>query len=98
MYRGNQKRTKSPDIRALYWAPGTNSSLISSANLDSASGAELIALLQSLNRERGITVVMVTHDPDIARSTQRIVYLRDGRITHEEPVDSPRLEASAAAA
>ena len=67
-------------------------------NLDSASGAELIALLQSLNRERGITVIMVTHDPDIARSTRRIVYLRDGRITHEEQVSEPRSEMGTAAA
>jgi putative ABC transport system ATP-binding protein len=50
-------------------------------NLDSKSGAEVMALLQTLNRERGITVVLVTHDLTIAQHTKRIVHLHDGRIT-----------------
>jgi putative ABC transport system ATP-binding protein len=49
-------------------------------NLDSQSGAEVMALLQTLNRERGITVVLVTHDASIAQQTQRIIHLHDGRI------------------
>jgi putative ABC transport system ATP-binding protein len=55
-------------------------------NLDSKSGAEVMAVLQELNRERGITVVLVTHDATIARHTQRIVHLYDGCITQEETV------------
>jgi putative ABC transport system ATP-binding protein len=55
-------------------------------NLDSTSGAEVMALLQTLHRERGITVVLVTHDPEIARQTSRIVHLYDGQITHQERV------------
>jgi putative ABC transport system ATP-binding protein len=55
-------------------------------NLDSTSGNEVMALLQSLNRERGITVILVTHDPFIAQHTGRIVYLYDGRITNVEQV------------
>jgi len=58
-------------------------------NLDSKSGAEVMAILQWLNRYRGITVVVVTHDPNIARYTSRIVHLHDGRITHVEMVADP---------
>jgi putative ABC transport system ATP-binding protein len=57
-------------------------------NLDSTSGAEVMALLQALNRERGITVVLVTHDPEIAHQTSRIIHLYDGEVTHEETVPS----------
>jgi putative ABC transport system ATP-binding protein len=61
-------------------------------NLDSSSGAEIMAVLQRLNRERGITIVLVTHDPLIAQHTDRIVHLHDGRISGEERVADP-LEA-----
>ncbi|MDY7040787.1 MAG: ABC transporter ATP-binding protein [Chloroflexota bacterium] len=57
-------------------------------NLDSKSGAEVMVLLQRLNREQAITVVLVTHDPNIARQTARIVHLRDGHIVEEETVRS----------
>ena len=60
-------------------------------NLDSTSGAEVMALLQALNRERGITVVLVTHDPEIARQTSRIIHLYDGQVTHEEKISSAPL-------
>ncbi len=58
-------------------------------NLDSKSGAEVMAILQWLNRYKGITVMLVTHDPDIARHTERIVHLHDGLITHIETVKEP---------
>ena len=58
-------------------------------NLDSRSGREVMAILQQLNRERGITVVLVTHDPTIARHTSRILHLYDGRIVDEERVAEP---------
>ncbi|MFQ6099751.1 MAG: ABC transporter ATP-binding protein [Anaerolineae bacterium] len=58
-------------------------------NLDSKSGAEVMAVLQGLNRERGITVVVVTHDSTIARHAGRIVHLHDGLITHNEMVAEP---------
>ena len=48
-------------------------------NLDSKSGGEVMAVLQTLNRERGITVVLVTHDPKIAQHARRIVPLYDGQ-------------------
>jgi putative ABC transport system ATP-binding protein len=60
-------------------------------NLDSTSGAEVMALLQALNREREITVVLVTHDPEIARQTSRIIHLYDGQVTHQETVQRAQL-------
>ncbi len=63
-------------------------------NLDSKAGAEVMAILQSLNRERGITVVLVTHDPNIARHTGRIIYLYDGEIVQEEAVPNPLVAAA----
>jgi putative ABC transport system ATP-binding protein len=58
-------------------------------NLDSKSGMEIISLFQSLHREKHLTVVYVTHDPFIARHTERIIHLRDGKILFEERVDHP---------
>jgi putative ABC transport system ATP-binding protein len=53
-------------------------------NLDTQTSHEIMTLISGLNRERGITVVMVTHEPDIARWAQRVVHFRDGRIAGEE--------------
>ena len=50
-------------------------------NLDSVTGAEIIELMQRLNREQGKTVIVVTHDSRIAQSAGRIVYLKDGRLS-----------------
>jgi putative ABC transport system ATP-binding protein len=55
-------------------------------NLDSQSGAEIMAIFQALNEQNGITVVFVTHEPDIAEHTRRIVRLMDGRIVEDAPV------------
>jgi putative ABC transport system ATP-binding protein len=52
-------------------------------NLDSATSEEIMALLSSLNRERGITIVLVTHEADVAEWAQRRVVFRDGRILQE---------------
>lgn len=52
-------------------------------NLDTQSGAEIMRLLLSLNREQGTTLVIVTHDPDIAMQTGRIVRLLDGQVLQE---------------
>ena len=62
-------------------------------NLDSQSGAGIVAVFQALNRERGLTVVFVTHDAHIAHHTGRVVYLTDGRIHREEIVEQPRAAA-----
>jgi len=61
-------------------------------NLDSTSGADLMAVFRRLNREQGMTVLVVTHDPAVARATDRIVLLRDGRIVWDEPVRNPYLQ------
>jgi putative ABC transport system ATP-binding protein len=47
-------------------------------NLDSASGSEIMELLLALNRERGTTLAIVTHDSDVAAHAQRIIRIRDG--------------------
>ena len=60
-------------------------------NIDTKAGEEVMAIFQKLNRERGITVVLVTHEPDIARHAQRIVRLRDGLVVGEERVERPIL-------
>jgi putative ABC transport system ATP-binding protein len=49
-------------------------------NLDSHTGEEIMNLLLGLNQERGLTLVIVTHDPSIAAHTQRVIRLRDGLI------------------
>jgi putative ABC transport system ATP-binding protein len=53
-------------------------------NLDSRSGREIMDLLFNLNRSRGTTVIIVTHDPTIAAQTQRVIRLRDGLIEEEK--------------
>ena len=54
-------------------------------NLDSATSVEIMNLLVSLNRDRGITIVMVTHEPDMAAFARRIVRFRDGHIEADQP-------------
>ncbi len=55
-------------------------------NLDSRSGAEIISILTSLHAEQGITLLVVTHDANIAHHCQRIVHLKDGQVEAEEGV------------
>ena len=62
-------------------------------NLDSQTSIEIMGVFQKLN-EQGITIVMVTHELDIARYTKRTVILRDGRVVKDEPV-LDRLNAEA---
>jgi len=53
-------------------------------NLDSATGRQVIDLILSLNRDHGSTLMLVTHDPDLASCAERIITLRDGRIESDE--------------
>lgn len=55
-------------------------------NLDSHSGEEVISILTSLHDEQDITMVIVTHDQNIAHHCQRIVHLKDGQVVSEETV------------
>lgn len=64
-------------------------------NLDTASSDEILGIFQKLNDERGITLVLVTHEPDIAQFAKRIVRFRDGRLVLDEPVANRRQTASA---
>jgi putative ABC transport system ATP-binding protein len=59
-------------------------------NLDSKSGAEIMAIFQRLNEEQGITIIFVTHEPEIAQHTHRIVRIADGRIVDDRRVRDPR--------
>lgn len=54
-------------------------------NLDSRTSVEVMGIFQSLN-EKGITIIMVTHEPDIAAYARRNVVMRDGRVTSDRPV------------
>ena len=58
-------------------------------NLDSRSGVEIMQVLQRLNREKGITIICVTHDPWIARHSNRVIRLADGLIVGDEIIDDP---------
>jgi putative ABC transport system ATP-binding protein len=59
-------------------------------NLDSRTSVEVMEIFQRLNRERGITLVLVTHEPDIAQYAQRIVVFKDGKIKSDHEVEAPR--------
>lgn len=59
--------------------------------LDSKASADIMYLLQTLHRERGLTIVIVTHELDIAYHCQRILRLRDGMLVADERVESPTI-------
>lgn len=60
-------------------------------NLDSKTSSEIMAIFQRLNREAGITIVLVTHEPDIAAYAGRMLVFRDGRLLQDEAVERPRI-------
>jgi putative ABC transport system ATP-binding protein len=59
-------------------------------NLDSRTSIEILDVFQRLNRERGITIALVTHEPDIAEYADRVVVFKDGRIKRDSPVEIRR--------
>ena len=61
-------------------------------NLDTRTTIEVMALFQELNAE-GVTIVLVTHEPEVAVYAKRIVEVRDGRIVRDEPVKNRRMAA-----
>ncbi|MBV6522063.1 MAG: putative ABC transporter ATP-binding protein YknY [Gemmatimonadaceae bacterium] len=73
--------------RALVTEPALILADEPTGNLDSRTSVEVMALFQELN-EQGVTIVLVTHEPDIARYAGRIVEMRDGRILRDEPVSN----------
>lgn len=63
-------------------------------NLDSKVGQEIMDLLLSLNRERGTTLIIVTHDPKIAAQTQRVIRIRDGVVDETSEAERAKMEAA----
>jgi putative ABC transport system ATP-binding protein len=78
--------------RALVTEPALILADEPTGNLDSRTSMEVMALFQELN-EQGITIVLVTHESDIAAYTKRVVEVRDGRIRRDEPVKNRRSAA-----
>jgi len=78
--------------RALVTEPALILADEPTGNLDTRTSMEVMALFQELN-EQGITIVLVTHEPDIAVYAKRIVEVRDGRIRRDEPVKNRRIAA-----
>lgn len=56
-------------------------------NLDSQTGSEIFHLLRGLSKKEGKTVLIVTHDPRIAKGTERIIFLKDGRVSEQPSVE-----------
>jgi putative ABC transport system ATP-binding protein len=66
-------------------------------NLDTRTSLEVLALLQALNQKNGITICLVTHEPDIAACAKRVITMRDGRV-RTDVVNGRQLDAHAALA
>lgn len=58
-------------------------------SLDSSAGRSLMDLLRDLNRNQGTTFLVVTHDPAVARQTDRVLVMEDGKIVREDKIGSP---------
>ena len=63
--------------------------------LDTRTSIEVMEILQRLNRERNLTIILVTHEPDIAQYATRVIHFRDGRIRRDEPVANRKDAAQA---
>jgi putative ABC transport system ATP-binding protein len=63
--------------------------------LDTRTSVEVMEIFQRLNRERKLTVIIVTHEPDISLYAERVIHVRDGRIASDERV-TQRLDAAEA--
>jgi len=79
--------------RALVTEPALILADEPTGNLDTRTSIEVMALFQELN-EQGITIVLVTHEPDVAAYATRIIEVRDGRILRDHPVEARRSAAA----
>jgi putative ABC transport system ATP-binding protein len=59
--------------------------------LDSDTGRDIMSVFRRLNREKGLTIVLVTHEPGVAACADRVVTFRDGRVIGDEPVSPPKV-------
>jgi putative ABC transport system ATP-binding protein len=75
--------------RALVTEPAIVLADEPTGNLDTRTSIEVLALFQALNAQ-GVTILLITHEPEIARYARRIVRLRDGRLVQDEPVAERR--------
>jgi len=76
--------------RALVGAPDLVLADEPTGNLDSRTSQEIIAMLRDLNRAMGVTMVIVTHDPEVAAATDRVIAFRDGRVVDDSAGRSAR--------
>ena len=84
--------------RAIVTAPAVVLADEPTGNLDTQRSHEIMGLLLALNRDHGITVLMVTHEPDMAAYARRMVHFVDGAIARDEPNPHPTLAPPAGAA
>src|SRR5690349_13185113 len=90
LYTKRAKEQRVAIARALVNGPSILLADEPTGNLDSRTSVEIMDVLQGLN-DRGLTIVMVTHEPDIAQFAKRIVVFRDGRIRRDDTVrDRPK--------
>ena len=84
------QRQRVATARALVNRPSLLLADEPTGNLDSETGAEIMQLLEQLHRQ-GNTILLVTHEEDIARHARRIIHLRDGKLERDERVEHPAL-------
>jgi putative ABC transport system ATP-binding protein len=85
---GQQQRVAA--ARALVNDPDVVLADEPTGNLDSKTSDEIMELFQKLNAERGVTIVVITHEPDIAEFAERVIAFRDGEVVDDHPVQNRR--------